>query len=91
MCIIAIEGLYLTLKSDELNTYLSRDGGHNWFEILKGSHIYEIGDHGGLIILAKDDGPTHTILFTWDEGQTFERLRFSEKFQLEIDNILTEP
>lgn len=51
-------GLYLTTKDEEINTYLSRDGGHNWFEVLKGSHIYEIGDHGGLILFAQDDRPT---------------------------------
>lgn len=56
------------MKPTDLNTYLSRDGGHNWYEILAGSHIYEIGDHGGLIVIAKDDKATNTILFTWDEG-----------------------
>lgn len=33
---------------------MSRDGGLNWYEIAKGSHIYEIGDHGGVIVLASD-------------------------------------
>jgi hypothetical protein len=33
---------------------MSRDGGLTWFEIAKGSHIYEIGDHGGVIVLASD-------------------------------------
>jgi Sortilin, neurotensin receptor 3, len=45
-------GLFLTSKDEEVNTYLSRDGGHNWYEILKGSHTYEIGDHGGIIVFA---------------------------------------
>lgn len=47
-------GYHLATRADEINTYLSRDGGLNWIEIAKGSHIYEIGDHGGLIILAPD-------------------------------------
>jgi hypothetical protein len=47
-------GQYLSLKPDEVNTYLSRDGGLSWFEISKGSHIYEIGDHGGLIVMASN-------------------------------------
>ena len=45
-------GDYLSFRKDEVNTYLSRDGGLTWFEIFKGSSIYEIGDHGGLIVLA---------------------------------------
>jgi len=47
-------GKYLSYRSDQVNTYMSRDGGLSWFEIAKGSHIYEIGDHGGVIVLASD-------------------------------------
>lgn len=47
-------GKYLALKEDQANTYLSRDGGLTWFEVKKGSHIYEIADHGGLILLASN-------------------------------------
>lgn len=37
-----------------MNTYLSRDGGLSWVEIKKGSYIYEISNHGGLIVMSKD-------------------------------------
>lgn len=37
-----------------MNTYLSRDGGLTWQEVMKGSYIYELGDHGGLIVMAKN-------------------------------------
>jgi len=47
-------GDYLSFHADEVNTFLTRDGGLTWFEIRKGSHIYEIGDHGGLIVMADD-------------------------------------
>ena len=47
-------GAYLSNRADEVNTYLSRDGGLKWFEVKKGSHIYEIGDHGGIIVLVSD-------------------------------------
>jgi hypothetical protein len=33
---------------------MSRDGGLTWSEIRKGSHIYEISDHGGLILMASN-------------------------------------
>jgi hypothetical protein len=39
---------------DRVATYLSRDGGLTWSEVMKGSHIYEIGDHGGLIVMASN-------------------------------------
>lgn len=44
-----------TRLNDRVNTYLSRDGGLNWQEVKKGSYIYEIGDHGGLIVMARHD------------------------------------
>jgi hypothetical protein len=54
------------LSSRDTNTYLSHDGGVNWFEILNGSHVYEIGDHGGIIVMATDTKPTNKVLFSWD-------------------------
>ena len=42
------------IKNDRINTYFSRDGGLTWAEVHKGSHIYEFGDHGGLIVMAKN-------------------------------------
>ena len=47
-------GKYLSVRDDEVNTFLSSDGGHTWKEIFKGSHIYEVSDHGGLLVMAKD-------------------------------------
>ena len=49
-----------------MNTYLTRDGGHEWFEIRKGSHMYEIGDRGGLIVMGQDDKPINEIHYSWD-------------------------
>ena len=45
-------GKYLSMREDEVNTYMSRDGGLTWLEVRTGSYIYEIGDHGALIVLA---------------------------------------
>lgn len=45
-------GHHLHSRPDEVNTYFSRDAGRNWEEILKGSYIYEYGDHGALMVLA---------------------------------------
>lgn len=47
-------GKSLKYRKDEINTYLSRDGGLTWAEVKKGSHIYEFADHGGLILMADD-------------------------------------
>jgi hypothetical protein len=62
-------GLYLS--GHEVNTYLTRDGGHEWFEVRQGSHMYEIGDRGGLVVMARDDKPTNEVIYSWDEGLTW--------------------
>ncbi len=75
---------------DRINTYLSRDGGLTWAEVKKGAHIYEIGDHGGLIVMAKNNEPTKEVYYSFNEGKTWETLEiFSEP--IDITNIIIEP
>jgi hypothetical protein len=83
-------GHYLSTENDKISTFLSRDGGLNWFEIKKGSHIYEIGDHGALILIADDRNPSSEIFYSWDEGLSFEPLKISEE-PFMIKNIIMEP
>jgi hypothetical protein len=35
-----------------------------------------VSDHGGLIVMSKDQDLTNEILFSWDEGNTFETYVF---------------
>jgi len=83
-------GRYISTTTEDISTYLSRDGGLNWIEIKKGLHIYEVGDHGGIIVIADDQIPTNEVLYSWDEGLTFETLKISEEKFL-IKNIIIEP
>jgi hypothetical protein len=59
------------VKADQLNTYLSRDGGITFIEVKKGPHIYELGDHGGLIVIAPTTQATTEVFYTWNEGKTW--------------------
>jgi hypothetical protein len=65
-------GYHLSNKEDEVNTFMSRDAGVTWSEIKKGSHIYEMGDHGGLLVMANDQFAVDTIWYSWDEGLTWD-------------------
>lgn len=49
-----------------MNTYISSDGGHTWKEIKKHSHVYEIGDRGGVIVLGSNKGETSKVHYSWD-------------------------
>tara|TARA_B100000780_G_scaffold190788_1_gene134329 strand:+ start:2294 stop:2713 length:420 start_codon:yes stop_codon:yes gene_type:complete len=59
----------LTPYASKTNTYLTRDGGLSWIEAAKGSHIYEFGDHGGIILMARDNVATQTLSYSWDHGK----------------------
>ena len=83
-------GTSLSDNEDEINTYFSRDAGLSWDEVAKGSHIYEFGDHGALIVMANDVEASDTVLYSWNEGKSWSPFKFSEK-KLEIDNIIIEP
>ena len=82
-------GRYLSYKEDELNTYLSRDGGLTWIEVKKGEFIYEMGDHGAIIVMADSQKATDTLYFSWNEGLTWEQMILDSPF--EVENILIEP
>lgn len=58
-----------------MNTYFSRDGGVTWFEIREGHHIFLVGDRGGLIIMGRNDQFSDEIIYSWDEGLTWEILK----------------
>lgn len=74
------------MSSKTVNTFLSNDGGHNWIELAKGSHIYEISDHGNIILLAEDQKMTNEFKFTIDEGKNIKKFVFGES-KFEIFNI----
>jgi hypothetical protein len=67
-------GKRLTENDQAKNLYISRDGGLNWRSVKPGVFIYEIGDHGSIIVIAEKGKPTKEVEFSWDEGQTWETL-----------------
>lgn len=79
-----------TRMPERINTYFSRDGGLNWAEVSKGAHIYEIGDHGALLVMAKNREPTKTIMYSYNEGKTWHELEISQ-VPIDITNIIIEP
>jgi len=83
-------GMHLSSRPQEVNTYFSRDAGLTWFEIAKGSHIYEFGDHGALIVMAKDLAVTDSLYYTWDEGMHWNSVKIVKE-PFEVVNIIIEP
>ncbi|KAJ2700015.1 vacuolar protein sorting/targeting protein PEP1, partial [Coemansia sp. IMI 203386] len=59
-------------------TYMSRDGGITWAEIRATQTQYEFGDHGALLMLIDDVGPTDTLYYSTDNGITWKTYRFTD-------------
>lgn len=75
------------------SVYLSRDGGLNWAEIAQGPHVYDMADHGGLILMARlYQSRTHKakILYTWNEGNSWEKMTLGVQ-NATVEDIFTEP
>ena len=71
-------GRHLKYKNSQLATFVSLDGGVSWKEMLKGVHIYEIGDQGGLIVLAPYGIPTSMVIVSHDYGATLKAVTFTK-------------
>lgn len=61
------EGTHLEVS--HADTYLSVDAGLSFKKILSGSHIYQVGDQGALIVAASDDKAVTTVKFSWNGGK----------------------
>jgi len=75
------------------NVYLSADAGVSWHQVLQGGYYYNIGDHGGVIVAVKyfkTEGNTDEILYTTDEGVTWNSHKFYHK-PIRIFGLITEP
>ena len=83
-------GKKLSGKDDPKNLYISRDGGLTWRSVKPGDYIYEIGDHGAILVIAKHNEPTTEVEFSWDEGQNWTKLKIAEE-PMYIENIIIEP
>lgn len=53
--------------------YVSDDAGLTWRHALKGPHVFEFGDQGGVIVAVKDDGTTDEVQYSLDHGKEWEK------------------
>ena len=77
------------LSKRSIGVFLSRSGGRFWKHIAYGKHVYEIGNHGGLIVIASVEGPTNEVQYSLDFGENWETYFFSKK-KILVKNILME-
>ena len=67
-------GNNLSANEVNKNLYVSRDGGIEWKQVKSGNYLYNIGDHGAILLATKLFEVTDSIRFSWDFGQTWEQV-----------------
>jgi len=90
--VIGVGNVGQTLDAyEDGNTFLTRDGGYSWTEILKGPYQYDFGDQGSIILLAKDnDAPTDWVMYSLDHGETFKEFTFATE-KVIVKDIMAKP
>ncbi len=51
--------------------------GITWSEVHRKPRIYEIGDHGGIIVMANDVDATNEIIYSWNEGEKWHKVELT--------------
>ncbi|SCV04049.1 LAMI_0H13036g1_1 [Lachancea mirantina] len=74
----------------DCSTFITLDAGNTWREVRKGSHHWEYGDQGSIIVLVKDVEKTNYITYSIDSGKTWNDFEFSEK-EVSVEDIVTTP
>ncbi|PRP78631.1 hypothetical protein PROFUN_13505 [Planoprotostelium fungivorum] len=83
-------GEYLSSNPNDIYTVMSSDGGVSFKALNKGPSIYEIGDHGGIIVWAPINQPTKKIYYTKDYGKTVKEYSFTDRSDVWVWNIISE-
>jgi len=83
-------GEYLSYEEEDINTFLSRDGGRTWIEAHKGIFIYEIAAHGDLVVIADMTKRSKQVVFSWNEGMSWYDFDVSDQ-GIMVENIITDP
>ena len=86
---LATGNVGLALKPySECDTFFTRDGGFTWQEMHRGTHKWEFGDHGAIILLADDTRLTDTVRYTLDQGLSWNTYRFAPAMRIQtIDTV----
>jgi len=82
-------GSYLWFEPTDVQTYMSRDGGQTWYELFKFSSVYAYADHGGIIVVVQNQGPTNVFRYSLDEGLTWITTNFTSSNTTSVNSIMS--
>lgn len=70
------------------DTFMTTDAGITWQMVKKGQWTWTFGDQGSIVVLAQQETRTKTVVYTLDEGKTWNDYTFSDE-EVWIDDITT--
>ncbi|KAL9078519.1 MAG: hypothetical protein Q9157_002575, partial [Trypethelium eluteriae] len=73
------------------NTFITTDGGVKWREVMKGAFMWEYGDSGSIIVLVAEEEPTNIIYYTLDQGESWQKYKFSDEGEVIVSDISSVP
>ena len=76
------------LSHKSVGVFLSRNGGYSWTHVADGVYIYEIGNSGGFIVMAKYGVITDEIEFSYDFGMKWIVRKLPGKKKILVKNII---
>ena len=77
----------------EGDTFMSTNGGIDWFNAQNGQYMWEFGDQGSIIVLVRGGTPTNKVVYSLDEGANWTDYRFGDEEieEIEVADITTVP
>jgi hypothetical protein len=79
----------LDTKAATYGTFYTSDGGANWVEVSSKPLIYEVSNHGALVVGSPIKQLTNEFTYTVDNGKTFNTCTFNASTTVMVNNILT--
>jgi hypothetical protein len=82
-------GACLDPKAASYGTYFTSDGGANWQTMSQTPLIYEVSNHGALVVGSAIKTLTNEFTYTLDSGASFRTCTFNASTSVMVNNILT--
>jgi len=81
------EGVQQSTLPEQVNLYLSRNGGVSWTKIQSGPQVFSWGNFGGLFISASKAQPTKDLTYSWTQGSSWNSCSLSSKSAINVVDI----
>ncbi|KIM31675.1 hypothetical protein M408DRAFT_236567 [Serendipita vermifera MAFF 305830] len=66
---------------EQSDTYFSRDGGATWKQVGHGTHKYEFGDQGNIMVIVNDEDYDNHIRYSIDSGVSWQKFDIGVKLR----------